>query len=165
MVTFIGNITPKNIRKQTKRTTCLAGGSILAICGGVVLFCAILFLTRVFQLEHIQKIAIPTLCAIVVSIILLIVPISDKNDIKGHGVSIEIDETRVRCNRPHHALPFVEISINEVKRVLDYGECYYLIYTSINQAIICQKDLLKQGSLEEFEALFQGKIKRKCKKK
>ena len=50
--------------------------------------------------------------------------------------------------------------LNSVKEILDYGEWYYFIfnYEDRDPYFICQKDLLTQGTLEEFEALFEGKI-------
>ncbi len=54
--------------------------------------------------------------------------------------------------------------IEHVKVVYDYGEYYDIRfpfghYTSV--PLICQKDLLTKGSLEQFETLFEGKIIRK----
>ena len=52
--------------------------------------------------------------------------------------------------------------IGEVKVVRDYGEFYAVIFYGLNIHLhfICQKDLLTQGSINEFEELFAGKIKR-----
>ena len=54
-------------------------------------------------------------------------------------------------------------SINSVTRVLDYGEWYYLLFEFDSRDIyfVCQKSLLTKGSLEEFEALFEGKIEKR----
>ncbi len=52
--------------------------------------------------------------------------------------------------------------VSDVKRVRDFGAFYELVF-SFNRAsykFICQKDLLTQGSLEEFEKLFEGKLER-----
>ena len=57
----------------------------------------------------------------------------------------------------------VEKPIKKIKKVLDDEDCYYVIYGDMNNSIVCQKDLLTEGSIEEFEALFQGKIIRKKK--
>ena len=53
--------------------------------------------------------------------------------------------------------------ISEVKAVYDYGEWYAIIFPLGKKSpnFICQKSLLIKGSLEEFEALFEGKIIRK----
>ncbi len=50
--------------------------------------------------------------------------------------------------------------INDVKKVLDRGEFYELVFslTKISEKFICQKDLLTKGSLAEFERIFEGKL-------
>ena len=52
--------------------------------------------------------------------------------------------------------------LNRVKEIWDYGEFYELEFPSLIKAanFICQKDLLVEGTIEEFEALFDGKIER-----
>lgn len=52
--------------------------------------------------------------------------------------------------------------IEDVKEVRDYGEFYYLVFPfgKYSYRFVCQKDLLTQGTLEDFEALFNGKIKK-----
>ena len=55
--------------------------------------------------------------------------------------------------------------ICKVKKVVDYG-AYYFIYMrrlDPNNGIVCQKDLLTEGTIEEFEELFKDKIIRKGK--
>ena len=53
--------------------------------------------------------------------------------------------------------------IDQIKNVIDYGEWYKINFTFPNksQRFICQKDLITQGTIEEFEAMFEGKIIRK----
>lgn len=55
--------------------------------------------------------------------------------------------------------------ISKVKKVVDYGKFYYLYLYRLDPSygIVCQKDLLIDGRIEEFEKLFEGKIKRKLK--
>lgn len=52
--------------------------------------------------------------------------------------------------------------IADVKQVYDYGEYYELVFPfgKISDKFICQKSLLSNGTLEEFEALFEGKLER-----
>lgn len=56
-------------------------------------------------------------------------------------------------------------SIYDVKKVIDMGEWYYIIFNfpHKNLLFLCQKSLLNVGSLKEFEALFEEKIVRKSK--
>ena len=53
--------------------------------------------------------------------------------------------------------------IDSVKKVVDYGEWYDFVfyYSDRDLYFVCQKSLLTKGTLEEFEALFEGKIVRK----
>lgn len=50
--------------------------------------------------------------------------------------------------------------IDDVKLVREFDEFYELVFPFGKASIryICQKNLLTQGSLDEFEALFEGKI-------
>lgn len=52
--------------------------------------------------------------------------------------------------------------IEQIKEVKEYSEYYFIIFKGLNipPHFICQKDLLTQGSLEEFENLFAEKIKK-----
>jgi len=52
--------------------------------------------------------------------------------------------------------------IDAVETVIDYGEWYYFIFELASRDLyfVCQKNLLSQGTLEEFESLFEGKIER-----
>lgn len=58
-------------------------------------------------------------------------------------------------------------SIDEVKKVIDMGEFYHILFYFPNQwaNCICQKDLIVEGTIEEFEKLFEDKIVRKYKTK
>ncbi len=56
--------------------------------------------------------------------------------------------------------------IEDVKEVRDYGEFYYLTFPfgKYSYRFVCQKNLLSQGTLDDFESLFEGKIVRKTQK-
>ena len=55
--------------------------------------------------------------------------------------------------------------LSSVKAVVDYGEWYYFVFEFEDRDpyFVCQKSLLTEGTLEEFEALFEGKIERRKK--
>lgn len=58
-----------------------------------------------------------------------------------------------------------ERKIQHIKKIVDYGDWYQIFfkYPYKNQTYICQKDLIKKGTIEDFENLFKGKIVRKIK--
>lgn len=53
-----------------------------------------------------------------------------------------------------------ERGLDQVKKVIDFGDWYQIIFffPHKNLYFICQKDLLAQGSIEEFEKIFDGLI-------
>lgn len=55
------------------------------------------------------------------------------------------------------------ISKNDVKKVCDYGDYYYIVtnFLNLSSIFVCQKDLLIKGTLEDFEMLFGDKIVRR----
>ena len=73
---------------------------------------------------------------------------------------ITFDEKKVVVETPLWSKK-LEKPIKKIKKVLDDEDCYYVIYGDINNSIVCQKDLLIEGTIEEFEALFQARIVRK----
>ena len=50
--------------------------------------------------------------------------------------------------------------LKDVKRVTDRGEHYEIdfVYGRLSSSFVCQKTLLSKGTLEKFEALFEGKL-------
>lgn len=51
----------------------------------------------------------------------------------------------------------------DVKQVLDMGDWYYITFyfPHKSRSFVCQKDLIIEGTIEEFEALFEDKLVRK----
>lgn len=56
-----------------------------------------------------------------------------------------------------------EIGVENVRKVVDHGTFYELyLNTGLNRGFyICEKALLKKGTLDDFEKIFKGKIVRK----
>ncbi len=50
--------------------------------------------------------------------------------------------------------------LNKVKKIVATEKWYYIVFKwgDMSNAWICQKDLLVEGTLTEFEALFQDKL-------
>lgn len=47
--------------------------------------------------------------------------------------------------------------VSDVSKVIDYGEWYYIKFKKpIAHKFVCQKDLIIQGTIYDFETLFQG---------
>ena len=73
-------------------------------------------------------------------------------------------EFRVRINEENVSVTNVTDNIRirketgKIRKVSDKGE-YYLLHYALIDSFICEKLLLANGTLEEFEDLFAGKIK------
>ena len=52
---------------------------------------------------------------------------------------------------------------DNISKVVDYGDCYKIYFKLFykNQSFICQKDLIKEGTLDEFENLFSNELIKK----
>ncbi len=70
-------------------------------------------------------------------------------------ITIENDEVIYE-----HESVYNSYGINEVEEVVEYDEYYHILFNNFNKNYVCQKDLLTSGTIEEFEALFEGKITR-----
>lgn len=53
---------------------------------------------------------------------------------------------------------YLERSVSEVVKVLDMGEWYHIFFDDREGKFVCQKSLLIEGSLDEFESIFKDKI-------
>ena len=53
-------------------------------------------------------------------------------------------------------------NMNEATKLIDAGSYYYLVfsYGQVSMDFVLQKDLLVEGSLEEFEKIFEGRLER-----
>lgn len=55
-----------------------------------------------------------------------------------------------------------KVQVSKVKKVLCIGERYYIVaHGDVSTSMMAEKSLLKEGTIEEFEALFADKLVRK----
>ena len=108
-----------------------------------------------FNTSLLLLIFVPAILGVIVSAICLCIP-KDWN--KTRTCHIEIDEELMKIELEN----YFERATEDVKKVLDYGEFYeFRFYFPWCFGVICQKDLLVEGTIEEFEKFFDGKIVRK----
>lgn len=69
---------------------------------------------------------------------------------------IEIDEYNILAYSDKFT---VMKEIAKVQKVVDMREFYAVFFNNFHaSSFICQKDLIKEGTIEQFEELFKGKI-------
>ena len=161
MISFSGKIKNEiqlNIMNlRNKQITIIMGSSCI-----IFLFLTIL-LTIVFKDNEILKEMLPRLIVLIVVISLIAIPFRKKNLKFMWDYNILITEENITVVSLHQNGVKITKSLNQIKKVVDYGEYYYLFLFkwSADHGIVCQKDLILQGTIEEFEKLFEGKIIRK----
>ena len=80
-------------------------------------------------------------------------------------ISVEINDGYISANYKEN--DYTERKIEQVEIVVDYGEYYYFRFCSPHGwgTCFCQKDLIVEGTIEQFEEMFKDKIIRKIKNK
>lgn len=52
--------------------------------------------------------------------------------------------------------------VDDIKKIIDSNGCYYIIfYIPKESDVICQKNLMTKGNIEQFESFFKNKIVKK----
>jgi len=97
----------------------------------------------------------------VVAIISFIFPFR-RFAIKRVPLVVSIEDEFIECENEQE---YANNRLDDVKNVVDLGDWYIVrFYFPINlRWFICQKDLIVEGTIEDFEKLFEGKIVRKYK--
>lgn len=159
MIEFYGTLSEqcqKDLGKRSRRLTAL-GCIIVTVLFGIVptVVCGVLkdeeYFFRFFDL---------TILCVIMTVILSLVTITRKPP-QGVSTDILVRIENSYITRSDYA-GIQKMSLNKVKRVIDAGDWYYVVFKwrKLGNAFVCQKDLLKEGTIEEFEAIFEGKIKR-----
>ena len=157
MVEFNGYLTgaaEKHFRKKSR----ILGRNIL-------LFAAILVLPMIWQIAkwvRSWEVLLWYALALVCSYLLCLIPQRKKVQLSMTPKRIFADEDYIVCVADSYSESKL---IGDVKTVRDFGEFYDITFPfgNASEKFVCQKSLLSKGTLEAFEALFEGKIIRQDK--
>lgn len=140
-----------------------AGLLILALAFSVVFWW---FPQEPKDLKFLFEMALWVVFLILIGLLIIFKPVKDYHGKSDGYMKIEVDESRIRVDQPYFiGRPFFEISTyTDVRKLVEYDDYYYIYYKNSSIPIICQKNLLVEGTLEEFEKVFSCKIVRKNKK-
>ena len=157
MITFTGYLTgaaEKAFVKRQRKTS-------LTILGIMVpLSLPTTFYVSVYLLRDIRFLY-AILAALLLWGVVAVLPKGKKEHMSYLPKKIYVEEDNIVCNTAQDSTSKL---ISDVKKVIDYGE-YYILYFPFGKSydgFVCQKSLLTKGSLEEFEALFEGKLTKKA---
>lgn len=156
MIVFSGRVDhelKKKILKQRDRQVGWLGLGSAGISG----ICTVIF--SILDKSVNYKLLIPTIIIIALSVLFLIAPQPSNSFRVDWNYTVTIDNGKI--HKVQLQQPDIIKEVKKIKKVIDNGKYYTVIYSGLSNAIICQKNLLVEGTLEEFEAIFEGKIKRK----
>ena len=150
MIVFDGHI--GSAAKKCRRSRERKMGLVLCLCGMLGIIPMMLFISRVFPAFNIWY-----LYGAVVLVLPLMILIPSSSDYLPKRIVLDDDHITSYSEK------LIDTKyIEDVKEVRDHGTFYELVFPrgNISHQYFCQKDLLTQGTLEEFEAMFEGKISR-----
>ena len=157
MIEFTGYLTGSAEKRLYKRIVLFRQNMLLA---SILLISFPLI--RMTSAIHLQNLTIKILAGSIILIPLILrLPMSEKE-------KLQVKPKRIYTTEDGYLIcitdKFQEVrGIHDVKCVYDRGEYYELRFPfgKVSVNYICQKSLLTQGSIEEFESLFGDKIKNK----
>lgn len=157
MIEFKGELTENTLNFYKKRMVrSRQGTNIFFLVFGLPMLT--FFLHFVMPLKYIFFIVVPVLAVAAVVLPYLVIKVS-KDRLVPKCITINDGVISLIINSGSTDSRKIE----QVKAVKDYGEYYTLTFKgffTVSSFYICQKDLLTQGSIEEFETLFADKLKK-----
>ena len=161
MVEFKGKISwdiKKNIYQRRLRIMGLIMLIFVAVFGACM-FAVILFDGAISAREngYISDVLIMMGGCTLLAIWLLAAPYSKRQRAIEWEFRIKINEENVSVTNITDNVR-IRKPIGKIRKVSDMGE-YYLLHYALIDSFICEKSLMCNGTLEEFESLFAGKIK------
>lgn len=153
MIVFSGIISEeiqlKTIKKRNHQFSCIAwiSSTALIVLGGIV---------WILLDGDIKEFIILSVTLISALVLEQIGSYQVKKAIRWeYHIVIDAEGVKVEC--PLWKKP-LQKPLSKIKKVLDEGDCFYIIYAGMSNCIVCQKDLLREGTIEEFKTLFAEKI-------
>ena len=150
MIKFYGNISEKNKNRIIKKEKFIffLASLIAVIIGSIITIILSLKIDLLFLLFIIP---------LTFFLLIPLFPLSKKTINSIIPNLIIISDNKVICEGVNFK-SFKQFS--DIKNIVDYGDCYQIYFKWPNKSFrfICQKDLLVEGSIDEFEKLFNKKI-------
>lgn len=141
--------------------------ALMSLCAGVAMLLLAVVLAQVFNgYEDVLELLIFSAICIVLGIVIYLGSFRVKTDGERESITIKITSDYIVGKYALKRAAFDEIPTYKVKKVLDYGEFYYIMVNRFDFAngVYCQKSLITEGTIEEFEAIFKDKLVRKTMK-
>lgn len=157
MIEFKGELSEKNqkiMSNKIQRQPSITGGCVSSLILAVIVTVLMAEVDVIFAIGYIP-------CGFVIVVSFL--PVPKKNWHLVCPQSVVIDDEGITST----GIKFSDYRLlSQIKRIDDCGDYYKFWFEFPHQSpyFLCQKDLIVQGSNEEFEEMFADKIVRKYKK-
>lgn len=148
----------------TKRSRRVA---LVSLSAGIAMLLLAMVLAQVFNgYDDVLELLIFSAICIVLGIVMYLGSFRVKTDGERESITIKITQDYIEGKYALKRAAFDEIPTYKVKKVLDYGEFYYIMVNRFDfvNGVFCQKNLITEGTIEEFEAIFKDKLVRKTMK-
>ena len=154
MITFKGIISGKAEKMFWKRQS-----NLLSLLIGIATFTTLPIILLFWNITNQISIPIVFFVFMIALAFLVRLPKREKARKEQLPLKIHIEDGVIMCRTQKGV---ESKSINDVKTVKDYGEFYVIDFPvgNVSTHFICQKNLIVEGSLKEFEELFGNKLVR-----
>ena len=166
MITFSGKVEPDIQAKIiTKRSQFAGIIGIISLAAGIIVLLIIWLCDRTLDRTLDVELIGTIIFACIVIVVCGVLCIPTKRLMFGWNYTINFENETITVVFNHQQGAVESYKICKVKKVVDYGRYYYVFLYRLDpsKGIVCQKDLLTEGTIEEFEELFKEKIIRKSK--
>lgn len=159
MIKFQGELS-KECKKYMRTRDSLVGVIAAAIGGAVIAVPIILFACQFFP--PVAGVIVYVLCWLVaVGGAFLAPSLKDMDKIAPHELRIDTEDDLVVIFAEQYT---DDRSLSKVEYIYDCGDWYVFKFSegpNFPPRFVCQKNLIVEGTIEEFEKMFEGKIVRK----
>ncbi len=164
MIIFSGKIENRIQAKVISNRGKFLGVSGIIVAVFALISCLIVWLIDK-RLDADLIITLSIIGAAMLSSVLIFIPTNSKKLRLEWDYKIKFENDLITVVSNHQNGATQSYNISRIKKVVDYGKYYYLFLHKFDASngIICQKNSLVDGTIEEFEELFKGKIIHKVK--
>ncbi len=169
MIAFQGKLSAEVLKRnmQIVIKTCVGAMMFLIVLGGIPISLMFLLNDTVTPDIFWGSIFIGGFVGLFISVcfILMLTTIAELKKNVAQTITIKADEG-IFCRLHDQSSFYPAEALYEFASVTDvreYAECYiiYFSYVFRSKCVVCQKDLLTEGTLEEFEAFFEDRLIKK----
>lgn len=159
MIEFYGIMSERCIKETTKRGN-IINALVFMVFTIVSIICSIIFC--IFNVKGFECIICLSSIMVVINILLIFLPAKSIVFRLPKKITISNDTIQVNIEGFNTPPKSKVRKIQKIKHILDFGDWYIITFKlDPTDYIVCQKNLIKNSSIEVFEKRFREKIIKK----